>query len=733
MMAMTGREALLATKLGRKPRAVPVVDRRRLRTLLDGSTDARLVLVSAPAGYGKSTLLASWLDAASARMVWLSLDRRDDDVVRFSRALEASLALLDMAMDGPPRLEPGWHDPGQPLDLDLMLASFLARLADLVDREPPGRAVLVLDDYHVISVPAIHQLIGDLVERLPSGIRLVVATRADPPLPLGRLRARGELLEIRAADLRFSAEEADALLRAADVELPVDEVNELAERTEGWAAALRLAAIALRDGADRSARVRRFGASHRFVLDYVVEEVLAGLPAETQAFLLRTSVLERLCGALCDALTGGADGQRRLEELERLNLLTVPLDDERRWYRYHSLFAEVLRARLAVERPAEVPGLHARAATWYAAHRDDDGAVEHVLRSGDVEAACRIVGEASLRRLNAGELSTVRRWLDALPAEAVRQHAQLSVSYAWCLALAGETAGVVERLADAERALLGGPEEPGPSAVVDEGAVRAQVALLRSRLADLQGDPWTAAEQARLARDLVPPGLPPDAEATLRGDALVLLARALAAAGDTVGATEAYEASLPDLRAGGNIFAAGRAVADLAAFDLERGDPARAVRRCEAELDPAGSVAPLTESGAVWAALARARLALGQVELAEDAARRGLEVATRTGDAQVARRVERTLEQIRAAGGGDGASAPGRTRPTIPGLVEPLTMRELEVLSLVALGRSNSRIAAELFITVGTVKSHLHTISGKLGAANRVEAVARARAFGLLE
>jgi LuxR family maltose regulon positive regulatory protein len=737
-MAMTGHDALLAMKLGPKPRSARAVDRGRLRALLDASTDARLVLVSAPAGYGKSTLLASWLEEAAVRSAWLSLDRRDDDPVRFARVLEAGISLLDEAPHGSVRHETGWHEtgqhePGQSLDLDLTLSGILARLAAVVERDPSGQAVLVLDDYHVIGLRAIHQLIGDLVDRVPPGVRLVVATRADPPLPLGRLRARGELLEIRAADLRFSADEADALLRGADVELPPDEVMELAERTEGWAAALRLAAVALHDGADRSERVHRFGASHRFVLDYVVEEVLAGLPADTQVFLLRTSVLERLCGPLCDAVSGGADGQRRLEELERRNLLIVPLDDERRWYRYHSLFAEVLRARLWTLGAAEVAGLHARAAAWYAAHGDDDGAVDHVLRAGDVEAACRIVAEASLRRLNAGELSTVHRWLDALPSAAVRQHPQLSVSYAWCLALAGETVGVVERLADAERAMLVRSADEALPETVDEAALRTQVALLRSRLADLQGDPRTAAEQARLARDLVPQGLPEDAEATLRGDATILLARALAAAGDAAGAAEAYEASLPDLRAGGNVFAVGRAVADLAALDLERGDPARAVQRCEAELDAVPAEASLAVSGAVWAALARARLALGQVERAEAAARRGLEVATRAGDAQVVRSLERTLGQIASAAGRDGVGMRGPTRPAIPGLIEPLTERELEVLGLVALGRSNSQIATELFITVGTVKSHLHTISGKLGAANRVEAVARAQAFGLLE
>lgn len=720
-MAITGQDALLATQIGRVPRTPRAVERDRLGVLLDGSAEP-FVLLSAPAGYGKSTLLASWLAGAAVRTAWLSLDRRDDEVGRFGRALEATAALL-----GRRDATTALHDPGQPLDLDLTLAHVLALLEDAVADRTAGQAALVLDDYHVISEPAIHRCVADLIERLPAGMRLAIATRSDPPLPIGRLRARGALLEIRAADLRFSHEEADALLRSAGVELSADEVADLAERTEGWAAVLRLAAVALRDHTERSTRVHRFGASHRFVLDYIVEEVLAGLSVESQAFLLRTSILDRLCGPLCDVVTGGADGQERLEELERLNLLIVPLDDERRWYRYHALFGEILRVRLGALRPDEVAGLHRCAAAWYEAQGDDDGAVGHALRSDDLRNASRIVAEASLRRLNAGDLRTVRGWLDAMPAEVLRQHPQLSVSYAWCLALAGEPQGVSERLADAERALA----REGGSA--QEGVIRTQMALLRSRLADLQGDPQTAAEQARLARDLVPQGLPPAAEATLRGDALVLLARALLAGGDSAGASEAYEASLPDLRAGGNLFASGRAVADLAALDLERGDPARAVARCEAELDRARGQPPFIVSGAVWAALARARLALGQPTLAEDAARHGLEIAERTGDAQVARSVERTLQRLDASGRRTDASTRGRPGTAVPGLPEPLTPRELEVLRLVALGRSNSQVASELFVTVGTVKSHLHTISGKLDATNRVEAVARARAVGLLD
>jgi LuxR family maltose regulon positive regulatory protein len=587
----------------------------------------------------------------------------------------------------------------------------------------------VLDDFHVIDEPAIHRLVASLIERLPVGARLAIATRADPPLALARLRARGELLEIRAEDLRFSASEAAALITSTGVDLTSAEVEELTDRTEGWAAALRLAAVSLRGRPDHADLVRRFGASHRYILDYVVEEVLAGLSPESQEFLLRTSILERLSGSLCDAVTGLTDGQARLEELERANLLITPLDDERRWYRYHALFAEILRARLLTLHPNEVAELHACASDWHEEQGDDDEAIGHALRSGDLERTSRIVAIASGRHISAGDLSTVRGWLNALPPEVVRGHAQLSASSAWCLVLVSETEGVADRLADAERALADG-SDGGPMMRL---ALVPQLALIRSELAALEGDSATAIAQARLARDLVSAGLPAATEATLRGTATVLLAFALARAGDLDAAAEAYEAALPDLRAGGNRFATGRAIGDLARIALARGDPDGALRLCEAELERTPRESAATDSAAVWAVMASARAELGQAELADIDARRALELATRTGDAPCARLAQATLDRIRrllAGGVGDSRSGhqAGRDGP-----VEALTARELEVLRLVAVGRSNSQIATELFVTVGTVKSHVHTISGKLWAANRVEAVVHGRKLGLLD
>ncbi|MHB8960165.1 MAG: helix-turn-helix transcriptional regulator [Candidatus Limnocylindrales bacterium] len=714
---MPGRDALITTKLGVQARGRRSVERERLLVQLESAPEARLVLVSAPAGFGKSTLLAEWLDRPAIVGAWLSLDTRDNDIVRFARYLAAAAASLAGEAGGAAAFD------AQPFDPELVLVGVIDRLAAAA-----GDVVLVLDDYHVVEEPAIHRLVTTLIDRLPLGARLAIATRADPPLPLARLRARGELLEVRADDLRFTPTEAVALVRSTGVELPGNEVAELTDRTEGWAAALRLCAVSLRGRPDHADVVRRFGASHRYILDYVVEEVLAGLPSESQEFLLRTSILDRLCGPLCEAVTGEPDGQARLEDLERANLLISPLDDERRWYRYHALFAEVLRARLRTLLPTEVGELHARASAWHEARGDDDEAVGHALLSGDLERTGRIVAFASGRHVSAGELSTVRRWLDALPPAAVRGHAQLSASYAWCLVLAGETEGVAERLADADRALAAGHDGGAMMAP----AIPTQLALLRSQLAALKGDSAAAIAEARFARELVPAGLATETEATLRGTATVLLAFALARAGDLDAAAEAYEAALPDLRAGGNRFATGRAIGDLARIAITRGDPGRAVRLCEAELERTSRESAATDSPAVWAVMASARAELGQADLADGDARRALELATRSGDAPVARSAQATLDRVGPLLANDAPASRRREGEGLDAPAEALTTRELEVLCLVALGRSNSQVATELFVTVGTVKSHVHTISGKLGAANRTEAVARARELGLL-
>ena len=712
---MAAVDRLLPLKLTRPRPTRPPVRRPRLVRLLSGALDARLTVVSAPPGFGKTTALVDWLSALSIGHAWLSLDAADNDPVRFARYLAAAVGELVPAEASPlEEVAPG-SDP-------LQAVSGLA--IQLAERREPS--ILVLDDYHLISAPAVQRAVGVLLEGLPPQAHLVLSTRADPALPLARMRARNDLVEVRAEALRFTIDEARQFFtERMDVALDEPDLETLVDRTEGWPAVLQLAALSLVGRSDIAGRVRAFAATHRFVLDYVIEEVLAGLPPDTQDFLLRTSILQRLGGPLCDVVSGGSGGQARLEALERANLLLVPLDDERLWYRYHALFAEVLKARLAVLHPADVPGLHARASIWFGEHGDDEAAIAHAIGSGDLERTSELVAEASIRHIHAGELSTVRRWLDALPLEVVRGHAQLCTSYAWCLAFATESDEALGWVSDAERAL-----ESGQGARPLGPAVSAQLALLRSWLAQVAGDSATAIDQARRARDMVPEGLPDYVEAALRGAATEFLGIGLLRAGDLDGAAEAYAESLPDLRRAGNMFAVGRGIANMASILLTRGDAGGALRLCEEELERTGP-ASAASSPAIWVALARARVELGQVEAADATARHALDLATRAGDEMIARSAEATLARIArmlVAGARPrlrGLSGPGN-------LVEALSERELEVLRLVALGRSNRQIAAKLFVALGTVKSHLHTISGKLGATNRVEAVARGRELGLL-
>lgn len=688
------------------------VVRPRLSALLDAKPWARLALVSAPAGFGKTTAVAAWSSSSHVRAATVLLQRTDNDTVRFLRALARALESSSETSGAGPQI-------GE--DDDASAAAVVEWLRLASHAAPERRVALALDDYHLIDDPRIHRIVATVIDRLPERGLVVIATRADPPIPLARLRARDELVEVRAADLRFSSEEAAELLRMSGVELDAGELDELTSRTEGWAAVLRLAAIALRGRADAGDAVRRFGASHRFVLDYVVEEVLGGLPSETVGFLLRTSILERLCGELCDAVTDGIRGQQTLERLERDNLLLLPLDDERRWFRYHALFAAILRGRLRAELPDTVPILEARASRWFEAHELADEAIAHALAAGDVDRAGRLVADASLRWLNGGELATVRGWLDALGPEAVRGMAQLSLSSAWCLSLGGQLDEAERQIADAEAAHAAGSDGGPFSAAM----VPAELALLRAFIAGVRGDSTTAIAEATAARQLVPAGLPPVAEATLRGDATVFLARALLVAGDTERGFESYLAALPDLRAGRNVLALGRAMNDLVVASIEHGDPAGGLRLCDEELDRTPGIA---RSAAYWGAVAKAREAIGDERGALGAARRALELAVRAGDGQVtswAREAEARLGQ-------HAGIAAGAVRPS-ERLVEPLTDRELEVLRLVAEGHSNRQIAQGLFVTVGTVKSHVHAISGKLGATSRGEAVALARRQHLID
>jgi ATP/maltotriose-dependent transcriptional regulator MalT len=706
----------LRTKLGPQARGSHAISRPRLRELLEAGTDARLVLVSAPAGFGKSTLLADWIATSGIAAGWLSLDASDNDPTRFWRYL---LAAVD-TIDGEQRSE----------DFDGSAASGEGAVAALLDRMTacPRSCALVLDDYHLIDEPSIHEHLASALAHLPPQARIAIATRADPPFALARLRARGELLEIRAADLRFTEDEANAWLRdGLGLDLSADEIAGLAARSEGWAAALQLAALSLRGRPNPGDLVRQVGASNRFILDYVVEEVLAGLEPATQEFLLETSILDQLTGSLCDVVTGGAGGQERLEGFERANLLIGALDEERQSFRYHALFAEVLRARLRAAHRELVPFLHDRAAAWLDEHGDVDAAIRHGLLAPTLDRVLDLLHGHWLERLMRGEIRTVRGWLDALPDAIVRSDPQLSVAYGWSLILAGESDGIAPRIADGERGLRSGDVDP-----FDRSVLPSQLESQRAKLAEMEGDLAGSADHARAALTLIPADINPRYDALLRGQATIQLAHVLRKMGDLPAAAATYRAAIPLFTAGGNWLAVARSVCNVARFEIASGDPDAALRLCRSTLSqiPEGS----SSAAAIRVALAEALVAAGEPDLVEIELTEAMRLARRGGDEPTVAEASAVFDEIarsRAAGAADHRPTAASAIRAGSTLIEPLTPRELEFLRLVCAGRSNSQIAKALFVTVGTAKAHLHTIYGKLGATNRVEAILRAQELGL--
>jgi LuxR family maltose regulon positive regulatory protein len=545
---------LLATRLF-VPRPQPgFVARPRLVEGLDDGLERALILVSAPAGFGKTALLADW--ALRRPVAWLSLDAGDNDPARFWRHATAA---LDRVRPGIARRVLPLLGPPPPSSFEGLLTALINQLAAEPDA---GAVVLVLDDYHLIDARAVHDSLTFLLEHRPSELHLVLTGRADPPLPLARLRARGQLAELRAAELRFTTEEAAALLHEAvgpDLAVPDASVAALATRTEGWAAGLQLAALSLRGRSDVAGFVETFSGGHRYVLDYLAEEVLERQPEPVRAFLLETSVLERLSGPLCDAVRDRGDSQALLEQAEGANLFLVPLDEERRWWRYHHLFADLLQARLQQEQPARVPELHRNAAGWYERNGLPDDAVGHALAAGDAGWAARLIEREVDALLLRGERGTLERWVAALPAELVGSRPRLLLAQADMALSAGRVEAVERALDAAERAFADAPDEPyEPS--VDRAAslvanVPAAIAFWRAYLAELRGDAEGAIALDRQALAELDKGTSVVASVAR----LHLRAAELLRGGGLPDAERAFAASMAELRAAGEVYPALRA------------------------------------------------------------------------------------------------------------------------------------------------------------------------------
>ena len=504
-VADSGPDVLLATKL-HVPRPQPgFVPRPRLAQALGEGLARRLILVCAPAGYGKTTMLADWARSGNRPVAWISLDAADNDPARFWRHV---VAALDRARSGIGERVGPLLGPQAPASFEGLVTALINELAA---QRSDGEVLLVLDDYHRIEAEPVHGSLGFLLEHLPPGLHLVLASRADPPLPLARLRAGGQLAELRAADLRFTADEAASLLRESNgADLPAAAVAALTTRTEGWPAGLQLAALSLEGQADPAGFVAAFSGSHRYVLDYLAQEVLDRQPEELRTFLLETSVLERLSGELCDSVTGRDGSQAMLELVEQAGLFLVPLDEVRGWWRYHHLFADLLRVRLQQQRPGRVLELHRAAATWCEEHGLADDAVRHALAAGDAVWAMRLVERYADGFLLRSEGATLQRWLAALPAGPAGARPRLLLAQARLALLSHRVEAAEVALDAAERALASAPgvaDEPFEPSVGRAAShlanVPAAIALGRTLLAVLRGDAELAITFGRRTLDIL--------------------------------------------------------------------------------------------------------------------------------------------------------------------------------------------------------------------------------------
>ena len=483
--------SLLTTKLRVPPLPHHAVHRARLVDAIEGGiTDdtRKLVLLSAPAGYGKTTLLGQWVHASRARVAWLSLGEEENDPERFFRSLLAAWEEAQPGvMESPLGMLLGTLGP----DRDAVLTAFLNAATAI-----PAHTVFVLDDSHLITEPAIHEALTFLLDHLPPTLHVVLAGRSDPPLPLARYRARQELLELRGADLRFLVDEsAEFLSRRTEIQLADEDIGTLHAQVEGWIAGLQLAALTLPRRRE-AANAPVVSGRHRFIADFLSEDVLAHLPEDLGRFLLQSSILDRLCGSLCDAVTVAATGQAMLERLERENLFLTPLDDRREWFRYHRLFADFLRAELHRRHPDDVVDLHRRAARWFLDHDLPDPAFRHAVAGRDPELAIPILERYESEKLHGGELHVVQAWLDTVPSAWDVAYPQLGLVRAGVLAFTGNLDACVRCIDDVEHRLA-------PAASDDLRQQQAKVTAFRCLVACFQNDLEQAERHAAQAlRDL---------------------------------------------------------------------------------------------------------------------------------------------------------------------------------------------------------------------------------------
>jgi LuxR family transcriptional regulator, maltose regulon positive regulatory protein len=743
---------LAATKLHIPALRPGHLRRAKLVEALIAHAQCRVVLLAAAPGSGKTSLLSEWhADPRESRpFAWISLDVADNDPVRFWDGICAALQTIAPEIGG--SSQAALHSPGTAV-ADQVLPLLINDLDGVA--EP---LVLVLDDYHVIANSEIHAAIELLIERLPSTAQLAMSTRSDPPLPLSRLRARGQLMEIRGGDLRFNATEAAAFLNdVVGLDLESDEIARLHERTEGWPAGLQLAGLSLRGREDRGQFIDSFAGDDRHIVEYLGFEVLDNEPPDLREFMIQSSVLERLSGPLCAAVTENPDAEQLLRRLERENAFVVALDSQREWYRYHHLFGELLRHELMRTRPGLVSELHRRASAWYLRADAIHEAIEHAIAAGEFGAAIELITGHWYEFLQRGRQETVATWIDKLPVETVVHDPNLCLTKAWLGVNAGQLDEVDRWIEAAGRAAAEQPQAGGLP------PLESGVASLRAIHRYMSGNVNAAVTAGRRALELERGG----AASPWRPVGCPVLGLSLHWHGERGDASRALIEAVRVARANGNHLAAMHASGGLAAIEYDRGDAAGAAARA-AEAIALAEDHDLSEHWASSLSLAVRGQLLGLADdpeaadqvlrRATDLARRGvasIEIAysllalagirERLGRHGEARRIYEdarkalalcedpgTLNARLARAERQAGFAWPRRASRTSGPSDALSDAELSVLRLLRSELSQREIAGELHLSFNTIKTHTRNIYRKLGVAERAEAISRARELSLI-
>jgi len=715
---------LLKTKIF-IPILKPTVKRNKLFSLLDDGLQNRLTLVSAPAGFGKSTLIADWIqltqesdkpgNTPAFTPAWLSLDEGDSDKRRFLTYFTAALQSADenLGCGVSAALE-----AADDINIENLLTILINEITNL-----PLDIVLVLDDYHLIESPSVDHTLSFFLDYLPSNMHLIISSRINPSFNLSRLRASGQMTEIRAADLRFSqTETAEFLNRAAGIELPESKVKALEARTEGWVAGLQFAALSMRGTDDIDKFVESFTGSNRYIIDYLGEEVLSGLSVEIRDFLLNTSILTRLNGSLCDALIGDSGGEAILEDLERRNLFIIPLDNDRRWFRYHHLFSDLLKRRLEYAQPETASRLHHRAGLWHLEKGDFTEAFRHFMESGDPAKAVEILEGRWHVFIHRGQAGQLQRMLDSLEPAEIKNSAPLSMARCWLYCIEENFDPIPIHLKSIYKALDDAPLQ-GLDVSGMKLAVIPSLAETMEAVVNFENNrPGETKKHAQKAITLIPKEALPATQGLLYASASYWLALAYEELGETDQACTLHLELIELMKMSENQMGAANSLLEISRIYLHTGRLDELIRLCEDMLAYISERGwdRLPPTGVSMLVLSKALRLSGSIVKADKYFTAGQELIR---PIMSPRFRELMVYEV-----------PGQTKQASGSfLIEALSLRELEVLNLVARGLSNSEICDHLFLALSTVKGHNRNIFDKLQVKSRTEAAVRARELGLIQ